>query len=140
MGTNGSTMGETARALVTSVVGLLFVVQTLAFILSPAGRIAFSSSAAGASIAMAGEICHLNSDNSGKTPALPGRHHHCALCTVSNCAHEADAIALMPNVVIVPALLSQHGNAPGWAYSGNLPLLPVGWTSSWSSRAPPPIA
>lgn len=67
MGKNRSTGGRTVCARSASVVALLFLVQTLAFILSPNGRIAFSSSAAGASIAMAGEICHVNSDNGDKT-------------------------------------------------------------------------
>jgi hypothetical protein len=139
MGKNRSTAGGTERALVTSVVALLFLVQTLAFILSPTGRIAFSSSAAGASIAMAGEICHINSDDSGKTPSQPSRHHHCALCTVGNCAHEADALSLTPSVAMALALPSRDEDAPGWPYADDLPSLPVGWTSSWSSRAPPPI-
>ena len=140
MGNHRPKVWGTAHALGTSVIALLFLVQTLAFILSSNGRIAFSSSAAGASIAMAGEICHINSDDSGKTPSQPSRHHHCALCTLGNCAHDADAIALTPSVVIVPVLPSQHGNVPGWPYADDLHSLPVGWTSSWSSRAPPAIS
>ncbi len=140
MGKHRSKSGRAAHALGASGIALLFLVQTLAFILSPTGRIAFSSSAAGASIAMAGEICHANSDDGDKTQAQPARHHHCALCKVGNSAHEADAISLTPSVVIVLALLSRDGNAPGWPHAECLPSFPVGWTSSWSSRAPPPSA
>lgn len=140
MGENCSKSGRAARALGASGIALLFLVQTLAFILSPTGRIAFSFSAAGASIAMAGEICHASTDDGDKTPAQPIRHHQCALCTVGNSAHEADAMALTPSVAIVLALLSRDVSAPGWPHADDLPSLPVGWTSSWSSRAPPPLA
>ena len=45
-----------ARALVAGGIALFFLVQTLAFVFSPNGRIAFSNGDAGASIAMAGEV------------------------------------------------------------------------------------
>jgi hypothetical protein len=136
---NRSNSRGTTFPLVTSGIALLFLVQTLAFVFSMNGRLAFSAGGAGASIAMAGEICHAKPDDGGETPAQPTHQHHCALCSIGKSAHELDVLALIPGVVIVIVLasLSGDGGAPGWSLYDNLPSLPVGWTSSWSSRAPP---
>ncbi len=140
MGIRRSKSRGTPCALITSGVALLFLVQMLAFIFSPNGRIAFSTSDAGASIAMAGEICHTSPSGEDETPPQPARHHHCTLCSIAYNSRTLDAIFLAASFVVMPAPRSGHGNAPSWSLSDNLPSLPVGWTSSWSSRAPPPIA
>jgi hypothetical protein len=57
------------RALLSSVVASLFLLQALAFVFSSNGRIVFSSGETGASIAMAGEICRAKTDDGGKAPA-----------------------------------------------------------------------
>ncbi|MGO9768968.1 MAG: DUF2946 family protein [Roseiarcus sp.] len=117
---------------------MVFLAQTMAFVFSANGRIAFSSGDAGASIAMAGEICHAKPDDSGKSPAQPARHHYCTVCSIANNAPAVDAIALAAGVVIVFAPRSD--DAPTWFHRDYLSPLPVGWTSSWSSRAPPSFA
>ncbi len=139
MGKHCSKWRGPACALVTSGIALAFLAQMLAFVFSPSGRLAFSNGDADASIAMAGEICHASSDDAGKAPAQPARHQHCALCSIGNHAHELDPVVLVASIVIVPAPGSGDGNARGWSLFDNLLSLPIGWTSSWSSRAPPPI-
>ena len=80
MGKQGSKSGRTTYSLVTSGIALFFLVQTLAFVFSPNGRIAFSNGGAGASsIAMAGEVCLANADDGGKAPKLESRRHSSAL-------------------------------------------------------------
>ncbi len=127
-----------ARALVAGGIALFFLVQTLAFVFSPNGRIAFSNGDAGASIAMAGEVCHAGSDDSGKTPAPNHKHHrHCALCAADNRHLALPAFVLIAAVVVFTAPRPDDAWAP-FSHDELTPL-PLGWTSSWSSRAPPPI-
>jgi hypothetical protein len=123
------------RSLLAVAVLCLFLLQALAFVFSPNGRIAFSSGDAGVSIAMAGEMCHAKSDESGKAPAQPAHFHHCALCSIANNTQALDAVALAASVIAV--LEPRSGDAPAWfvTYEHSRPIL--GWTSCWSSRAPP---
>jgi Protein of unknown function (DUF2946) len=126
------------RTLLPSVVVSLFLLQTMAFVFSSAGRAAFSSGVAGASIAMAGEICRAKSDDGGKAPAQPSHHHHCALCSVGNDDDVVDVVADFAKVIIV--LTPRSGDAPAWFVQDYPAPSPLGWTSSWSSRAPPVLS
>ena len=137
MGKNRARLKKWTTPLVAGGVALLFLVQTLVFVFSTNGRLAFSSGSAGASIVMAGEICHSKPEAGDKNPQQPIRHHNCALCSLGNCTHEADALVLTPAAVIILASLAEVGDTPEWFLSDSIPSLPVGWTSSWSSRAPP---
>jgi hypothetical protein len=121
-------------------VACLFLLQALAFVFSSNGRIAFASGDGEASIAMAGEICHAgahDSADSGKAPAPHGHHHHCALCAVGNHHHAVYTIAILASVIII--LTPRSNDAPALFVHDELAPPPLGWTSSWSSRAPPPI-
>ena len=60
-----------ARTLLSSVVASLFLLQAVAFIFSSNGRVAFSNGEAGASIAMAGEICVAKTDDEARRPRNP---------------------------------------------------------------------
>jgi hypothetical protein len=131
---------ENSHSLLAGAVACLFLLQTLGIIFSANGRIVFSNGDGAASIIMADEVCHANSGDSGKTPAQQAGHHHCILCAIGNNDHDADAVALAASVVILPAPQSENGNARGWSLPDDLPSLPVGWSSSWSSRAPPSIS
>ena len=137
MGKHGSKSGRTAFPLVASGIALFFLVQTLAFVFSPNGRIAFSNGDAGlSSIAMAGEICLANSDDGGKAPGPNHKHHrHCAVCAASNRDFPLPALALIAAVIVFNAPPSDE--APPRFIHDELAPSPLGWTSSWSSRAPP---
>jgi hypothetical protein len=130
----------TARALVTSGIALFFLVQTLAFVFSPNGRIAFSNGSAGvSSIAMTGEICHVGAGDGDRAPAPNHKHHrHCAVCVADNRNAPIPAVVLIAAVVVFIAPPPDEARA--WFVHDELAPLPLGWTSSWSSRAPPPIA
>jgi len=127
-----------ARSLLSSAVAGLFLLQILAFVVSSNGRIAFSSGDAGASIAMAGEICGAKTDDGGKAPAQPSHHHHCALCSVGSDDDGVDAVAHLAKVIIV--LTPRSDDATTWCVDDDLAPFPLGWTSSWSSRAPPVLS
>ena len=137
MGKQGSKSGRTTYSLVTSGIALFFLVQTLAFVFSPNGRIAFSNGGAGASsIAMAGEVCLANADDGGKAPKPNHQHHrHCAVCVASNRDFPLPASALI--AAVVAFIPPPPDEAPPRFSRDELAPPPLGWTSSWSSRAPP---
>lgn len=130
---------ENSRSLLAGAVACFFLLQALALVFSTHGHIVFSNEGSAASIIMADEICHANSDDSRKTPAQPAGHHHCILCTIASSAGESNAMALVASVIL-PAPRSGNGNARGGSLPDDLLLLPLGWSSSWSSRAPPSIS
>jgi hypothetical protein len=127
-----------ARTLLSSVVASLFLLQAVVFIFSSNGRVAFSNGEAGASIATAGEICRTRTDDGGEAPAQPSHHHHCAVCCIGRHADAIGAVADLAQVLI--GLTPRSGDAPAWFVHDELALRPLGWTSSWSSRAPPAIS
>jgi hypothetical protein len=119
------------------IAALSFAVQILAFVLSPNGRVAFATGAAGAALAMSGEFCMAPDSHGGGRPDRPAAHHHCAFCPIG------DRDAGLVGACVVPAVL---GPLPAMAV-GSAPFFadaprrrPPGWTSSWSSRAPPVLS
>lgn len=126
---------KTGARILAGAVACMFLLQTLAFVFSSNGRIAFASRDAGASIAMAGEICQSKTDNGGKAPAHSGHHHHCALCSIGDRDQAADAIAILASVIVAPT--PRSNDAPAWFVRDEPAPSPLGWTSSWSSRGPP---
>jgi hypothetical protein len=118
------------------IAALSFLVQILAFVLSPEGRIAFASGAAGAALAMSGEFCRADGHGGGPQER-PSAHHHCAFCPVS------DSDAALDGVVPGPAVATPHAATAESAVArvAEAPARPpTGWTSSWSSRAPPRLS
>jgi len=116
-------------------VACLFLLQALAFIFSANGRVAFSSAGAGASIAMAGEICHAKADDDDKAPAHSDHHSHCDVCSIGNHDQVASAVAILPRVIAV--LVPRSDEAPAWFVFKEPTLASDASVSSWSSRAPP---
>ncbi len=131
-----------ARGFFAGSVACLFVLQALAFVFSSNGRVAFASGDGGASIAMAGEICHAAAhDGFGgdKAPSPDRRHRpHCALCVAGHRDLPLPAVGLIVAVIVFVAPLSDE--APARFFPDDMAPPPLGWASSWSSRAPPPIA
>jgi hypothetical protein len=117
---------------------LLFLVQTLIFVFSSNGRLAFASGDAGASIVMAGEICHASSDDGGKAPAQPAHQHHCTLCTANHLHNAVYTVGILASVIAL--LTPRSDEAPTRLIHDELAPPPLGWTSSWSSRAPPSLS
>ncbi len=126
----------TARGFFAGAVACLLFLQALGFVFSSNGRIAFASGAVGSSIIMADEICHAAPDG-GKAPAPLSHHHHCALCAIGKHHQAAYAVAILASVIV--ALAPRSNDAPARFVHDDLAPSPLGWTSSWSSRAPPPL-
>lgn len=137
---NGNMMGPSlnlkgmARAFFSSVVAGLFLFQILTFVIS-SGPPASLAGDAGASIALTGELCLGVTDNGGKPPAHPNHHHHCALCPTGHYDDSVEALADLAKVIGV--LTPRSDAAPKRHIPDDLTPSPAGWTSSWSSRAPP---
>ncbi|MBM3564372.1 MAG: hypothetical protein FJX15_13630 [Alphaproteobacteria bacterium] len=123
-----------ARALFSSVVAGLFLMQVLGLVVASSGCAAFLSDDAGVSIAMAGEYCGGKTHDGDRQPVQPS-HHHCALCSIGYYDDAVDAVANLAEVIIVLTPQSDAAAAPFIHDELAPPLL--GWTSSWSSRAPP---
>jgi hypothetical protein len=128
------------RAFLVSVVACLFLLQTLSFIFSPEGRLAFAKGNTGGSIVMAGDICRAAQNDGGKTPATPGSGHchHCILCTSG--AHDStlNALALLVNVFVL--LAPRSDVAPIWPRHAERALWPPGFASTWLSGVPPSVS
>lgn len=127
--------GRLARGFIANAAVGLFLLQALALGFSPNGRVALASGDAGTSIAMAGEICQAKTDPDGKTPAPRSHHHYCTVCSVGNHDQTKDAVAFLVSIIVVLAPLSE--DTLSWFVRVDLTPFPLGWTSSWSSRAPP---
>ena len=123
-----------ARALFSSVVAGLFFMQVLGLIVSSSGCVTFSSDDTGVSVAMAGEYCGGKTHDGDRQPAQPS-YHHCALCSIGYYDDAVDAVANLAEVIIV--LTPRSDAAVAWFIHDELAPPPLGWTSSWSSRAPP---
>jgi len=124
------------RTLVGSVGAFLFVAQ-LALVQIAQTRNAPSALSDDVQIASAltmGVICH--SDDGGK-PSKSNNPScaHCALC--ANGARDAIVLIAPLRIVISLAVEPASTEAPGWSIEAPPGPKPQGWTSSWSSRAPP---
>jgi hypothetical protein len=114
-----------ARLLVAGAAALLFALQALAFVGAAAAR---GDGASGAGVS--------ESRCDGARDDAPITRHaaddHCLQCA----SREAPAPAVEPSKTRVFAPLAVHG--PLWSNNANSPRAPpLGWASSWSSRAPP---
>ncbi|ATQ67010.1 MULTISPECIES: DUF2946 family protein [Methylosinus] len=119
------------------VAALSFLVQILAFVLSPDGRVAFASGAAGAALAMSGEFCRAEDGHGGGRPERPSAHHHCAFCPISHSDPALDGVVPGP-ALPAPRTAPEESAEARVAEPPARP--PTGWTSSWSSRAPPRLS
>lgn len=133
-----ATAKKSARELIACTVACLFLFQALV----SGAQIAHDSVAAdGAqtSVLVASAFCDAGADtrDDGRAPA---QHHrqHCALCGVANRDALLHAVALVATIAVLAVPRSDA--APVSFAHGELSPPPLGWTSSWSSRAPPSIS
>jgi hypothetical protein len=123
-----------ARA-VAAIGAACFFLQIFAFVFSSDSRLALLDGSGGVGIMMAGEFCSAAS-HSGDLPKQHSRHHHCALCVAGNRDVSQDEVSTLVAMVIVLAIPHSH-ERQAWIRRDELTPPPIGWTSSWSSRAPP---
>lgn len=114
-----------ARRLVAGAAALLFALQALAFVGAAAARVGGIFGVGASETRCAGER-----DDAPTT--RHGADDHCVQCA----SREAPAPAVEPSKTQVFAPLAIRGSL--WSNNANSPRAPpLGWASSWSSRAPP---
>ncbi|PWB83499.1 MAG: hypothetical protein C3F11_06280 [Methylocystaceae bacterium] len=123
--------------MLAGAVAWLFLLQSLAFALSPSGRTVSSNDPQGAALSMVGEFCDVEAHADDKAPSQHHHHHQqCALCVADNRNLSLDdAVAFVATVIVLA--LPQSRATPAWVCRDESTPPPLGWTSSWSSRAPP---
>lgn len=125
------------RDLIAGVVAFSLFLQVLGLMVSP-NRPSLSLGGDVAPAASSfGLICDGGAHDGGKTPAQ--QHHgqqHCALCCFGNRDFVHQSVALIATVIVLipPTTQDARARAPDLE---ELAPPPLGWISSWSSRAPP---
>ncbi|WP_018266368.1 DUF2946 family protein [Methylosinus sp. LW4] len=124
-------MRRWASRFAAAALACLLLSEALSFVITATRHAAVSNG----DVVAAAELCDARLDASGNPPAHPESEHGCALCIV--CARDLtfDAVGLLASVVIV--LAPRPNDAPARFDSADPAPSPPGWTSSWSSRAPP---
>lgn len=117
-----------ARGCVALTVACLFVLQAIAIAAGPA------HAALDAGLDQSFAYCSANSDaNDSSAPAHHVHGEHCLICAAAEIVQPVRAIAF-----IALAVHAAPARAPlAWRLRDESPPPPSGWTSSWSSRAPP---
>jgi len=127
---------ELPWARLSGVAVALVVLQLLTVVFPLQGVAAVSGAKVDASVTMAGKLCRIDTGDDN-APAQSGPHHHCTLCSNGN-YDEAVAVADLAKVIFV--FVPRSDEAPRWFVHDDPSPSPPGWTSSWSSRAPPVLS
>jgi hypothetical protein len=120
-----------ARALLSKGIVALFLVQALAILLSAPGRADLAQADGGASLLAA--FCGGAAHDGDPTPA--DHRHHCDICP-AGCDGSAAKAALAPSPRADTRAFGSLATPEPRRATPPAPF-PSGWTSSWSSRAPP---
>jgi hypothetical protein len=121
------------RAAAACVAACLLVLQGFAFACH-SGPSASGDGAAGAAVAAIAQGAHCSaSDDAG----VPTQGHDAACCAYCAATHR-DLLAQFISVVVVVITERPPPVIAGLSYrTDGADFVPLGWTSSWSSRAPP---
>ncbi len=123
------------RASFASVAACLFFFQAFAFIVVPNGRAIFSNTPNIVSL-VGVSLCDGASHEGGNAPAQDHRHsQHCMLCVAANRDMPLPAVILTAAALVFST--PQSNKAQAWFSHNEAAHTLIGWTSSWSSRAPP---
>ncbi|HEY8065548.1 MAG TPA: DUF2946 family protein [Methylosinus sp.] len=123
-----SSMRGTARRLLACATVFLALLQAVALL----GSMARAHGAASAGLSSS-ELCAAARDSDGAPIAHHIGEHHCVLCS----DRTAEPPALAP--ATAPVGLRPDGVASIGARALSPRAPPLGWASSWSSRAPPSV-
>lgn len=122
------------RAAMAGAVALLCLFQGLVFAASPHGRTSHLESAGpGVETSVAGQICKVDGGENAPTQTDHGHAQCCILCATSG-AHVAPLLVV--GLGIAYSALEQALPA-GRHVADDTDRRLIGWTTSWSSRAPP---
>jgi hypothetical protein len=116
----------------------IFLLQGLAAASFQHSRGPFFDDAASASASAAGQLCDAQGASHG-TDQTPAQHrhqfHHCALCGVGGRDALWHPVATITSVIVLA--FSPSEPSPAWIRRDEPRRRPLGWRSTWSSRAPP---
>jgi hypothetical protein len=123
------------RDLIAGVVAFSFCLQVLGLVLPNRPSLSLGGDAVAAAFS-SGLICDGGGHDGGKTPAQQHHGQHCALCGLGARDFVLQSVALVATaMVLIPPKIQ---DARAWAPDlDELAPPPLGWISSWSSRAPP---
>ncbi|MBU3887105.1 hypothetical protein FM996_05250 [Methylosinus sporium] len=127
------------RAIIARVLACVFVLQGVAFAVSPAHERGDLGGAEPGAVATVGyEYCGASPHGDHKAPAHSVHSQCCILCPSS--AHDGLSrfAAVLFDIIVFPPL--RTAAAIDWRAFVDPVAPPTGWTSSWSSRAPPSIS
>jgi len=129
---------RTRRTFLATAIACLAFLHALNFAFFAFDRMDFASGA-GASVAIAGDLCRIAPDEGGDQPASPhpSHCHHCTLCTIGG-QSAFDAMAVLASVLFL--LAPRSDAAPAWFLRENRAIWPSGDGSAWLSGVPPPIS
>ncbi|PWB84262.1 MAG: hypothetical protein C3F11_02275 [Methylocystaceae bacterium] len=133
MGNGWPTVRTSAREALVRIVACLLLLQATVFTTAQSAHGFLAGDGAIGVASAPGEFCEADD----KAPQHHRHHHdrHCALCIVGNRDVPFHAIALTATIV---ALALQQPDAASAPFFHDEPASsPAGWSSSWSSRAPP---
>ncbi|MGO9774227.1 MAG: hypothetical protein ACLPSW_32680 [Roseiarcus sp.] len=131
---------RSAPRIVAAAAMCLFFLRAVAFVVLPNGPAALGPhSSVFAAVTLAKQFCAAAAIADGKTPP-PHREHHenCIFCVSPSHASDFDrtvsptASALSTFWPVFAALI--------WPTPADSVTAPLGWASSWSSRAPPSLS
>jgi hypothetical protein len=120
------------RAL-RALVALLAVLPLLLQLLLAAAPLALATSAS-AEVAVAAPNCEAQDHR--PAPAGEGAHSHC--CLLCECSAR-DSVAVIGSFIVAEIGADAHAT-PIWPAADHPRRAPIGWTTSWSSRAPPRLS
>ncbi len=126
-----STRQFSLRTILAIAVACVFVLQGLAF----ASPMHLNEMHGGVGLEAAGIQCAAGSQGGDSAPA---RHEHHQCCILSS-LHDHDGLLRFVAIAsdIVDFSAAQIVSAIDWGFLNDPDGRPTGWTSSWSSRAPP---
>jgi hypothetical protein len=126
-----------SRAIAGFIVALLIFAQGLAAHVSASSRVRHGETQAGAVASSLGASCRVDTIGGGESPAHERRDclQCCVLCGVRDCAAPLFHDATRAADVQFPV---SKASAPiNRRFIDDDDGRPIGWASSWSSRAPP---
>lgn len=125
------------RDLVACGLSCLFFLHVFAVFVSSNGRVSSLNGVPGAAVSLAVQLCDGDTHDGKKTPAHRRHHHqHCVLCGVGSRDLALYAGASEATIIVL-ALPEPEAGLPRIPLGDASAPPPLGWISSWSSRAPP---
>ena len=123
------------RALVSNGIVALFLAQAFAIVFAAGERADFASRHGGPALAATAPFCKAVTHDDGPAPTPADRRHHCDMCPAA-CGGSGAGAAVAPTRLV--DMLPPEAKATTSPRLVRAPApFPPGWSSSWSSRAPP---